>query len=235
VTPIATPIATPQRNLCALDGKDLLALASTTKIKELASKLPSPPVRPKARNAPTLIMKALLMNSVQRLQDVLDEDPLAASFPELGIEPPLCCAVRLGCDVPVLALLVASGADVHATNSFGQTPLEVLIAKISPRGTRPQLHRFGTGSQVTDPEGHLQEVEQLLVEAGAQRPQQSPHARPGARWDFGWNEPPPWAAQAPPEPTPMLIPPVFNLPDGLPLPPFLPLEAPLFPVEFAWP
>jgi len=110
-------------------------------------------------------MRALQANSFQRVQAALDADPEAVLFPfwEHNVEPPLCCAVRLLCDAPIVELLLERGALLDAANVDGKMPLEVL---------RSSCTRFAGRFTGTLPEAAVEsrkrsEVEALLIGAGA--------------------------------------------------------------------
>lgn len=89
----------------------------------------SPPVAPKAASAPPLLV-ALRARSAAAVGEVLGRWPEAARLPFLDhdVEPPLCAAVRLDCDIQVVRLLLDHGADVRAVDIRGLGPLAVLSA-----------------------------------------------------------------------------------------------------------
>eukprot|EP00928_Gymnodinium_smaydae_P045403 TRINITY_DN30270_c1_g6_i1.p1 TRINITY_DN30270_c1_g6~~TRINITY_DN30270_c1_g6_i1.p1 ORF type:complete len:236 (+),score=27.00 TRINITY_DN30270_c1_g6_i1:51-710(+) len=74
------------------------------------------------------LMKALRKKCAKDVQDVLAEDPSSACAPFFDHRQatPLCCAIRCGCDVDIIELLLAHGADASATDEFGRTPVEIL-------------------------------------------------------------------------------------------------------------
>jgi len=76
------------------------------------------------------LTRALDKGSIHDIQRVLDADPDAAWMPVLmdGMQPPLCAAIRLHCDLKVVKLLIARGANVGMVNSHGQGPLSVLAS-----------------------------------------------------------------------------------------------------------
>jgi ankyrin repeat protein len=75
------------------------------------------------------------MNSLQRVQTVLQENPALAKqhFLDNDSEPPLCAAIRLGCSEPIIRLLLANGADVHATDIWGMSALHLVSSGKCPR------------------------------------------------------------------------------------------------------
>lgn len=77
-----------------------------------------------------MLLKALSANHLDLVKNALEIDPHSASslFWDQDAEPPLCAAIRLGCGVDILHLLLNSGADVKSTNIFSQNPLDVLYS-----------------------------------------------------------------------------------------------------------
>jgi len=77
------------------------------------------------------LTRALDRGSMHDIQRVLDADPDAAWMPVLmdGMQPPLCAAIWLHCDLKVIKLLIARGANVGMVNSHGQGPLSVLASR----------------------------------------------------------------------------------------------------------
>jgi hypothetical protein len=73
-------------------------------------------------------MKALITKSVDKVQAVLEGNPGCALdvFWDCDQEPPLCFAVRIGCDSRIVQLLLEHGADIRLEDVHGQTALEVL-------------------------------------------------------------------------------------------------------------
>jgi ankyrin repeat protein len=68
------------------------------------------------------------MDSYEQVRYSLEKDPEAATsiFLDHDWEPPLCAAVRLGCDGEIVQLLLDHGADVNATDMKGRTPITIL-------------------------------------------------------------------------------------------------------------
>jgi len=65
-----------------------------------------------------------------RVAEILNADVDAAFDPffDHDWEPPLCYAVRQKCGVEVIKLLIEHGADIHATDVEGATPIKLLRA-----------------------------------------------------------------------------------------------------------
>jgi len=76
------------------------------------------------------LSRALDRGNVEEIRRVLDADPDAAWMPVFmdGMQPPLCAAIWLHCDLRVIELLIARGAKVGMLNSHGQGPLSVLAS-----------------------------------------------------------------------------------------------------------
>jgi len=99
-----------------------------------------------------MLLKALSKNHVDLVKNALESDPHSASIPfwDQDAEPPLCAAMRLGCRVEIVDLLLNSGADIKSTNIENQNPLDVLYST--------------TWLSVIS----VNEIEALLLRAGAQ-------------------------------------------------------------------
>lgn len=89
----------------------------------------SPPGAPRENPLPPLL-GALCMDSLERVGKILEADPEAAAVPfwEHEVSPPLCSAVRHGCNASIVKLLVEKRADPEMSNSRGQTPLSILAS-----------------------------------------------------------------------------------------------------------
>jgi hypothetical protein len=99
-----------------------------------------------------MLLKALSKNRLNLVKDALESDPHSPSVPfwDQDAEPPLCAAIRLGCGVDIVELLLNSGADVTCKDCAGQTPLDLLYSS----AWRTVVSSW--------------EIEDLLLRAGAQ-------------------------------------------------------------------
>lgn len=107
---------------------------------------------------------------IGQVRQALEKDPEAVRFPfwDHDVEPPLVCAVRLGCDSGVIQLLIESGADVEAADKWGQTPLVMLMpAAVNPR-LPPDFFGLPPLSNVESAELRRRRTRELLLQAGAQ-------------------------------------------------------------------
>jgi len=137
-----------------------------TAIEPSAAELASPPSTPRQeRTAPRTcppapdmfhpmptLMDALKRNDLDLVSEALESEPESARLPfwDHNAEPPLCAAMRLGCSLNIVDLLLKSGADVKAQNFACENPLDVLKAT---------TWRAVASSA---------EIEELLLSAGAQ-------------------------------------------------------------------
>ena len=89
----------------------------------------SPPGAPRENPLPPLL-GALCVDSLEKVSEILEADPEAAAMPfwEHDVSPPLCSAVRHGCDASIVQLLMEKRADPDMPNSRGQTPLSILAS-----------------------------------------------------------------------------------------------------------
>lgn len=106
----------------------------------------------------------------QQVAAALTDDPEAAALPfwDHDCEPPLCCAVRFGCDSDVIELLLEHGADVNATDMHGQTPMMIITAQSEHAKSLfedPFFDMFG--SMPVDMQ-RLHRVREVLFKAGAE-------------------------------------------------------------------
>jgi len=109
------------------------------------------------------------------VKQVLEADPSAAQEPfwEHDCEPPLCYAARLGCSLPIFALILDHGADVGAVDRRGRTPLAILSTEPCVVDALPDM--FMLGACTLNPINAVQiarrqntlDVTKLLMEAGA--------------------------------------------------------------------
>jgi len=97
--------------------------------KAQAARSESPPGAPRENPLPPLL-SALCMDSLQMVSEILQADSEAADMPfwEHDVSPPLCSAVRHGCNASIVRLLIEKGADPDMPNSRGQTPLSILAS-----------------------------------------------------------------------------------------------------------
>jgi hypothetical protein len=110
------------------------------------------PLAPGGEEVPMLLM-ALRKNRLNLVKNALESDPGSASVPfwDQAAEPPLCAAIRFGCRVDIVDLLLNSGADVTSKNVAGQNPLDLL----------------NSGTFLDSPENQS-EVRDSLLRAGAE-------------------------------------------------------------------
>jgi len=76
------------------------------------------------------LSRALERGSIPDIQKILDSEPDAVWMPVFipHMEPPVCAAILLQCDLSVIDFLLAQGAKVTMVNSRGQNPLSVLAS-----------------------------------------------------------------------------------------------------------
>lgn len=99
--------------------------AAPTTPRALTSRSFTPPPRQAAPLPP--LLKALILNSEEQVSAALRADPAAATEPfwDHEVEPPLCCAARLGCGAGVVRLLLDAGADPEAADVRGRVAGEL--------------------------------------------------------------------------------------------------------------
>jgi hypothetical protein len=123
---------------------------------------------------PPLLAALHAQNSAQCVESVkriLHEDFEAARFPfwEHDVDPPLCCAIRLGCDAEVVRLLLDNGADVHSTDKEGHTPLSMLRMRRRNRMKFALTIEFFSIAQLQCDDASRRRdsiIEDLLLQAG---------------------------------------------------------------------
>jgi len=100
------------------------------------------------------------------VRQVIQDDPEAISqcFMDHHCEPPLCFALRVQSSVEIVKILTENGADVHATDMMGRTPLMVLCT-VATTGPSVQQVRMGVWDKCQK-KRHLA-VAAALVNAGA--------------------------------------------------------------------
>uniref|UniRef100_A0A7S0B723 Uncharacterized protein n=1 Tax=Pyrodinium bahamense TaxID=73915 RepID=A0A7S0B723_9DINO len=138
----------------------------------------SPPGAP--RKAPgSALLEALHLQSVEKVQAALKQDSQAATQPfwDHNVEPPLCCAVRLGCSVVIVRLLLQYGANPDAADAQGRTPLGLLAARHPATRLPAWAAGLGLGGEEADDwsieatckmrQRNSFQVAQALVGAGA--------------------------------------------------------------------
>jgi len=176
---LESPAITPQElesfdNLIAGRGREREAVMNVPEppvtpctTPRAAKRNCSPPGAPRTPSLPTLL-EALFENSCEKVRKALEEDPEEATGRslDLGAEPPLCVAVRHRCDVEVVRLLLAHGADVEAVDCSGRTPLSILAEMpCEPLGWPLPLGIGSLGLPVTPPllDGEVQPTLNAIV------------------------------------------------------------------------
>lgn len=171
---IAYAVPLPAGGTLGLAEGAVLAAEEPTTPRDKATAQHSPPGAPRVASMPPLLA-ALCRGSEEEVCNELEEDPQAALDPffDHGMEPPLCSAIRHGCDVGIIRLLLQHGADVTFVDARGRGPLSLLASTPCPLSLAwPELP---TGDERPDtsavgPQGVLQrnlDVADLLVKAGA--------------------------------------------------------------------
>jgi hypothetical protein len=128
------------------------------------------PHPPPVKDVPPLL-KALRLDSIEHVRKALDDEVDAATFPFWGndVEPPLCSAVRLGCCLPIVELLLTFRAAVDDVNAHGLTPLMMVQSQLHRHqevvGKSRESFGFTTQSPIQQ---NRKDIEQLLLAAGAQ-------------------------------------------------------------------
>lgn len=94
---------------------------------------PFPTTVPALPQKPCL-MQALCGNTVERVQEVLNEEPDAPGFPffDHEMEPPLCFALKAQCCPEIIRLLLEHGADPKMKDRKNRTPADLLRSLDGP-------------------------------------------------------------------------------------------------------
>lgn len=124
------------------------------------------------------LLRALRRSSLEEVKAALAHEPDAAICPIMeSFEPPLCCAVQLGCSEHIVQLLLQHGAMVDAENAEGRTPL-MLLSMVPSFGfamphmaqdfakMAPSLFEFAEDEGSRKQQWSLK-VAKLLIDAGA--------------------------------------------------------------------
>eukprot|EP00440_Ansanella_granifera_P012575 gb/GFBE01013666.1/.p1 GENE.gb/GFBE01013666.1/~~gb/GFBE01013666.1/.p1 ORF type:complete len:387 (+),score=71.87 gb/GFBE01013666.1/:1-1161(+) len=131
-----------------------------------------PPGAPARKRDMPPLMRALYTTgpgSITAVQAALNDDPQAALLPfwEHDLEPPLCLAVRVGCDAEVITMLIQAGADVTAQDRKGRSPMNILGSRMQRFDfAMPDMAVFG-GMDLEAEKTRDRSIEQALLEAGA--------------------------------------------------------------------
>jgi len=119
------------------------------------------------------LLTALSKNNLDLVLESLESDPESARslFWDHNSEPPLCAAIRLGCKVDIVDLLIKFGADVKATNFAGDTPLGALVS-----------------SSCVHTAASSEEIEKVLLSSGAEPLEnRATISQKDSDWDSNWN------------------------------------------------
>lgn len=150
-------------NICT----EAMPLFTTPRVNILSSST-TPPGAP-AMGTPSIpsLFHALRCKSLEKVRSVLEFEPDAAFFPPLEHrrEPSLCCAVRHGCSVEIMQLLLQHGAQAKEEDAQGKTPLMLLSSM--PLGDFPTFFDFSKEADSTRRQWSIA-VASLLIGAGAE-------------------------------------------------------------------
>lgn len=106
-------------------------LSSPRPSQELAGHSPPPPQAPRIGREPLYF--ALRANDLDAVRAALDADPFPWGLLLRRCDvPPVLAALRFGCSLPVMRLLLQHGAEVDATDRLGKTAL-MALAHAGPR------------------------------------------------------------------------------------------------------
>lgn len=94
-----------------------------------------PLLQHKSKTPKPSLLLALESKDAGKVLAALRESPESAKelFWDHGVEPPLCCAVRLQCSVAILKLLLEFGADPKDADVRGRIPCQILGKPSPPR------------------------------------------------------------------------------------------------------
>merc|ERR1711865_707839 len=144
--------------------------------REVVFATPHKPVRSRSPRAPCKAALPSLLSALQNcdldgVRRALETDSECAQFPfwEHALEPPLCAAVRLGCGLEIIQLLVDHDAAVNAVDAKGRAPLDILMADTCRWGSMPFNDEIVDGSRIAE----------MLTQAGATESQESSYNRGG--------------------------------------------------------
>eukprot|EP00930_Biecheleria_cincta_P026241 TRINITY_DN1851_c0_g1_i1.p1 TRINITY_DN1851_c0_g1~~TRINITY_DN1851_c0_g1_i1.p1 ORF type:complete len:250 (-),score=43.53 TRINITY_DN1851_c0_g1_i1:87-836(-) len=143
-----------------------LKIAQTPGV-QASSNTTTPPGAPGCSSSESsALLRGLRRDSLKEVKAALEYEPDAAVYPilEARFEPPLCCAVRLGCSEHIVQLLLQHGAIVDVEDADRYTPL--MLLSMQPSFLMPSFFDFA------DEEGHARQqwslnVAKLLIDAGA--------------------------------------------------------------------
>jgi len=102
------------------------------------------------------LLCALRARSLEKIAIILAKDPDQATMPFTGGQPPICEAIKHQCEVVVIDLLIAHGADPSMPDCHGRSALLVLasIPRKHVHGIQG-WHRFAGSSNLHGPFGSM--------------------------------------------------------------------------------
>lgn len=123
------------------------------------------------------LRKALLAQNLRELTRVLADDPSAAEYPFLdhNMEPPLVLAIRTGCDVEIVALLLKHGASFAALDVEGRTALAALSSKPRRAPNTGSLWNWNAFPQLEIPANGYEETQSMKIAACLMNSGADPH------------------------------------------------------------
>jgi len=136
------------------------------------------PCAPRTAQLPPMGL-ALIKHSADMVRKAIQDDPEAVSqcFMDHHCEPPMCCALRVQSSVEIVKLLIENGADVHATDMMGRTPLIVLCTVATTWPNMVTMQQVRTGALDRCQKQRQLAVAAALVDAGANPWQCDTHGR----------------------------------------------------------